>query len=72
LNLLWSFLFFRVQRPDWAAVEVWFLWTSILMLILYCWRFSRTAALLFLPYLIWVTFAGALNIKVVELNAPFG
>jgi len=72
LNLLWSFLFFRAQRPDWSAVEVWFLWTSILILILYCWRFSKLAALLFLPYLLWVSFAGALNIKVVELNGPFG
>ncbi len=42
LNLLWSFLFFRMQRPDLAAIEVWFLWASMALLIVICWRFSRT------------------------------
>ena len=71
LNLLWSFLFFRAERPDLAAFEVWLLWASIAALIIVCWRMSRTAALLLVPYLVWVTFAGALNIAVVELNPPF-
>lgn len=71
LNLLWSFLFFRMQRPDLAATEVWFLWASIALLIIICWRFSKPAALLLLPYLAWVTFAGALNIAIVQLNGPF-
>ncbi len=72
LNLMWSFLFFRAQRPDWAAIEVWVLWVSIAVLIAYCARISKLAAWLFLPYLLWVSFAGALNMKVVELNGPFG
>ncbi len=72
LNITWSLLFFRFQRPDWAFVEVIVLWLSILAMILYCGRFSRRAALLLLPYLAWVSFAGALNRAVVELNAPFG
>ena len=33
LNLLWSFMFFRLQRPDIAAIEVWFLWASVALLI---------------------------------------
>ncbi len=72
LNLLWSFLFFRAHRPDLAAWEVWLLWASIAALILVCWRFSRLAAWLLLPYLLWVSFAGALNEAVVALNQPFG
>lgn len=72
LNITWSLLFFRFQRPDWAFAEVIALWLSILAMILYCGRFSRRAALLLLPYLAWVSFAGALNWAVVELNAPFG
>jgi len=48
------------------------LWLSILAMIFYCGRFSRTAALLLVPYLGWVSFAGALNWAVVQLNAPFG
>ena len=72
LNISWSILFFRFQRPDWAFVEVTLLWLSILVLIVYCGRFSRSAALLLVPYLAWVTFAAALNWEVVQLNAPFG
>lgn len=72
LNITWSMIFFRIQRPDWAFVEVLLLWLSILALIIYCGRHSRTSALLFAPYLVWVTFAGALNWAVVDLNGPFG
>jgi len=72
LNITWSILFFRFQRPDWASLEVTVLWLSILAMIIYCGRFSRGAALLLVPYLGWVSFAAALNWAVVELNAPFG
>lgn len=72
LNLGWSFLFFRMQRPDLAFYELIALWLSILALILFCGRFSKVSALLLLPYLIWVTIAGALNYQVVQLNGPFG
>lgn len=72
LNISWSILFFRFQRPDWAFFEVTLLWLSILVMILYCGRFSKGAALLLVPYLGWVSFAAALNWAVVQLNAPFG
>ena len=72
LNISWSLIFFRLQRPDWAFYEVTLLWLSILAMILYCGRFSRRAALLLLPYLGWVSFAAALNYAVVQLNGPFG
>ena len=42
------------------------------MLIVYCGRFSRLAALLLVPYAIWVAVAGALNWQVIQLNPPFG
>lgn len=72
LNISWSLIFFRLQRPDWAFYEVIALWLSILVLIVYCGRFSKTAGALLVPYLGWVSFAAALNWAVVELNAPFG
>ena len=72
LNISWSLIFFRLQRPDWAFYEVIALWLSILVLIVYCGRFSKMAAVLLVPYLAWVSFAGALNWAVVQLNAPFG
>lgn len=71
LNISWSILFFRLQRPDWAFAEVIVLWLSILAIILYVVRFSRLAAALLLPYLGWVSFAAALNWAIVQLNGPF-
>jgi translocator protein len=70
-NVLWSLLFFRVKRPDWALIEVALLWLSILVLIIFLRRFSRPASTLLWPYLAWVTFAAVLNWRVVQLNAPF-
>ena len=71
-NILWSLLFFRLHRPDWALIEVVALWSSILALIVCSRRYSRTAAALLLPYLAWVSFAAYLNLAVVRLNPPFG
>lgn len=72
LNISWSLIFFRLQRPDLAFYELIVLWLSVAVLIVYCGRFSKLAAWLLVPYLAWVTFAGALNWAVVQLNAPFG
>ena len=72
LNIVWSWLFFRFQRPDWALAEVGLLWLSIVLLIVVLGRWSKTAGRLLVPYLAWVTFAAALNLAVVRLNAPFG
>jgi tryptophan-rich sensory protein len=68
LNVGWSLLFFRLQRPDWALMEVVLLWSSIGLLIVVSARRSRRAALLLLPYLAWVSFAAVLNLAVVQLN----
>lgn len=72
LNLGWSFLFFRMHRPDLAFYELIALWISIVVLMVFCRRFSNWSALLLVPYLIWVTTAGVLNYQVVQLNGPFG
>ena len=71
LNVLWSLLYFRLRRPDWALYEVVFLWLSVLLLIVSLWRYSRASGLLLLPYLVWVAFAAALNAATVRLNGPF-
>jgi tryptophan-rich sensory protein len=72
LNLLWSLLFFRLHRPDWALEEVATLWLSIALLILVLVRTARLAGLLLAPYLVWVSIAALLNFEVVRLNPPFG
>jgi tryptophan-rich sensory protein len=71
LNVLWSWLFFRARRPDWALMEVGLLWLSIALLIALAARGSAVAAWLLAPYLCWVAFAAVLNLSVVRLNAPF-
>jgi translocator protein len=72
LHMLWSPLFFALKRPDWALIEVPFLWASIAALMLGVGRYSTLAVWLLLPYLFWVTFAVVLNLKIVRLNRPFG
>ncbi len=71
LNVLWSLLFFRLRRPDWALLEVAGLWLSILLLIVFVLRLSRMASALLAPYLVWVSIAAALNFEVVRLNPAF-
>ncbi|MFM9935804.1 MAG: TspO/MBR family protein [Novosphingobium sp.] len=71
LNMSWTVLFFQLHRPDWAMIELVAFWISIAVLIGVCNRYSRTAALLLVPYLIWVTVAGALNWQVIQLNPAF-
>ena len=71
-HLLWSPLFFRLRRPDWALVEVVFLWASLVALVVGLWPISPFAAKLILPYLAWVSFASWLNWAIVRLNRPFG
>jgi benzodiazapine receptor len=72
LNLGWSPLFFKLRRPDWAMLELIAFWLSIAALIVVIAPFSTRAAWFLAPYLAWVTFAGWLNFRVVQLNAPFG
>lgn len=70
--LAWSPLFFVAKRPDWALVEVVFLWASLVALVVGLWPISLFASLLVLPYLLWVSFAAFLNRTIVRQNAPFG
>ena len=71
-HFLWSPLFFRWRRPDWALIEVVFLWLSVLALVLGTAPLSTLASWIVVPYLLWVTFAAYLNLTIVRLNGPFG
>jgi tryptophan-rich sensory protein len=72
LNVLWSLLYFRLHRPDWALFEVPLLWGSVLALIVVLARYAQGAAWLLAPYLVWVATAAFLNWQTVQLNGPFG
>jgi benzodiazapine receptor len=68
--MLWSPLFFNLRRPDWALIEIPFLWLSIVALIFGLAPLSPACWLL-APYLLWVTFAAFLNLKIVQMNSSF-
>jgi benzodiazapine receptor len=72
LNILWSVLFFKMERPDFALREVGFLWLSIAAPMIILAIYAGKAWLLLLPYLLWVSFAAFLNYTIIRLNAPFG
>lgn len=65
LNLLWSFLFFFLRNPTLAFVDLIFLELSIFSMIFVSWKIKKTSAILLIPYLLWVTFAGILNYSIV-------
>jgi translocator protein len=70
-HLMWSPLFFKLRRPDWALVEVVFLWSSVLALLIGLRPASVLASWLIVPYFVWVSFAALLNRAIVKLNRPF-
>lgn len=68
LNALWSILFFGLENPGGAFVEVVLLWVLILATVRDFARVSKAGAALLAPYLAWVTFASALNLAIWRLN----
>ena len=68
LNTLWSYLFFGLQNPQAAFIEIFILWFAIFCTIILFYKVSRLAAYLLLPYLLWVSFAAFLNGSIVWLN----
>jgi len=64
LNVLWSVLFFGLQSPLYAFVEIIVLWAAILFTILKFFKVSKNAALLLIPYILWVSFAAYLNYSI--------
>ena len=70
LNLAWSPIFFGLQSPGWALVEIAILWLALVATVVLFWRVRRAAGLLLVPYLAWVSFASVLNGAIWWLNRP--
>jgi len=68
LNLIWSVLFFGLQRIDLALIEITILLGAIGINALLFWRIEPIAGALFVPYFIWVGYATALNGALLQLN----
>ena len=69
LNFFWSIIFFRLEWYLVAFFWLVLLWAAIFYTILQSRKVSPAAAWLLAPYLLWVTFAGYLNLSIYFLNA---
>lgn len=67
-NALWSILFFGLRQPAWALADIVVLWGLLVWLLVNFRRADRLAGVLWLPYVLWVAFATALNTAIVRLN----
>jgi translocator protein len=68
LNTLWSIIFFGMKNPPLAFIEIIVLWLAILYTIILFRKINKKAALLLIPYILWVSFATVLTLSVILLN----
>jgi len=68
VNVLWSVMFFGAHQILPAFVIIVALWVLIAAAIGLFWKISRPAALLLVPYILWVSFAAVLNAALYALN----
>ena len=68
VNALWSIVFFGKKNINGALIIIVVLWLMIVGSIFLFWQIDRTAAYLLIPYLLWVSFASALNYSIGKLN----
>ena len=68
LNFYWTLIFFNARAYGFALVWLLLLWVFIILMILAFRSVDKTAALIQIPYLLWVTFAAYLNYGVWQLN----
>ena len=68
LNGLWSWLFFAGHQGALAFADIVLLWILIVFTLISFWRVRPIAGVLLIPYLLWVSFASALNYSIWQLN----
>lgn len=64
LNALWSWIFFGLHMTGVAAIEIAALLVAIIITTVLFWRIDRIAGLLLTPYIVWVSYATALNVSI--------
>lgn len=72
LNTLWTPVFFGAHRMGLGFAVIAALWLALAGTIVAFWRLDRSAATMMVPYLAWVTLAGALNFTVWQANPGAG
>ncbi|MBX3703651.1 MAG: tryptophan-rich sensory protein [Steroidobacteraceae bacterium] len=68
VNALWSWLFFGWRLGAVAFADIALLWALVVATLVSFWRIRRLAGALLIPYLLWISFAAALNYSVWQLN----
>lgn len=69
LNFFWSFFFFFLKSPILGLIDILLLSLLIILTIINAWPVRRLAAILLIPYLIWVMYATTLNVAIWLLNS---
>jgi len=68
LNALWSMMFFGLKSPTLAFANIIALLAAMIVTTIKFYKISKTSAYLFIPYILWVSFATILNLAIVILN----
>ena len=68
LNAAWSHLFFGMQNPFAGFIDILVLWVAILATIKSFLKVSKLAAVLMIPYFVWVSYATCLNYSIWRMN----
>lgn len=67
-NFFWSIIFFNLKAYYFAFFWLFIMWCLIIALMYYAKRVDKNAFYLLIPYILWTTFAGYLNIMIAILN----
>jgi len=67
-NASWSIIFFGLRNPSLAFINIIIIWLLIIILMIKFWPINKWASYLLIPYLLWVSFASALNYFIWYLN----
>lgn len=68
LNFAWAPVFFNMQNIDGAFIIIIFMYIFLLLTIITFFKHSKTASILLIPYLLWISFAAYLNFSYLVLN----
>ena len=68
LNAAWSWLFFRFQMPLIALLDIYLLIAINIYILNLMYKENKLAFFLFIPYVIWISFASYLNLFIVINN----
>lgn len=68
VNFFWSIIFFNLEAYGFAFIWILLLWVHIILMIYKFYQVDKSAAILQVPYLLWVTFAAYLTLNIWILN----